>query len=468
MPTEAPDRLPDLQPRRLRFGLGSATTRLVALVFGVQILLSGTVLFYVYAATAREVERQERAVVTELRDDLLAGFRSGGQPVLARLIRSRLAAAHGETIATLVDADGRVVAGNLAAWPATVTPASSWRIIALYRLGADHAERMGVIAAALPDGGKLLAGRVVETNLKLVRINSEAILAALLAAVPLALLMALLLGRIVNSRLHAVSATAAAVASGDLSQRVPRDGSGDAFDTLAGAVNTMLARVETLVGELRIITDGLAHDLRSPLTRLKSTLERARSEIADPGALAALESVSTEADQVLAMLGTALQISRAEAGIGRDMFVDTNVDALVDDVVEVYGPVAEDQGVSLSVAPRHGMVGLRPLHRDLVQLALGNLVENALKYAEGATAITLAAEMAGDSLVLTVADNGPGIPADRREEAKQRFARLDPSRHIAGSGLGLALVEAVARLHGGTLVLADNTPGLRVVLTLER
>ncbi len=446
-------------------GLGSATTRLVALAFVLQVLISAIVLFYVYTATVREVERQERAVVVELRDDLVAGYRSGGTPELARLITARLAAAHGETVAALVDAQGRVLAGNLAAWPATVVAGDQWRAITLYRTGAERPEPMGVMAVNLADGSRLLAGRVVESNLRLVRINTGAIIAALLVAVPLALLLALLLGRIINSRLRAISATAAAVAGGDLSQRVLRDGSDDAFDTLARAVNAMLARVEALVGELRIVTDGLAHDLRSPLTRLKSTLERARSETDDPRALAALEVVGGEADQLLTMLGTALQISRAEAGIGRERFDDTDVDALIADIVEVFGPVAEDQGIALCVA-QGPPVGHARLHRDLVQQALSNLVENAIHYAVGATHITVSARSASETLVLTVADDGPGIPADRREEAKRRFARLDPSRHSAGSGLGLALVESVARLHDGRLELLDNGPGLRAEMTL--
>ncbi len=438
------------------------------LAFAVQILLSATVLSYVFAATSREVNRHERTVVNELRDDLLASYRSGGEAELATLIRARLAAPHGETVLALVDRSGRIVAGNLSAWPARMLPEPGWQVVTLQRVGVAQPESVGVTATNLDHGARLLAGRVVESNLRLVRINSQATIAALLVAVPLALLLAVLIGRIVNSRLRAVSATASMVAGGDLSQRVPRDSSGDAFDTLAGAVNTMLARVESLVDELRIVTDGLAHDLRSPLTRLKSTLERARTETRDAAALAALDSVSTEADQVLAMLAMALQISRAEAGIGRDMFVDTDIGALVDDIVEVYGPVAEDQGISLVSGRREGLAGTIRLHRDLVQQAIANLVENALKYGDGATEISVSAQGSPGSVALTVADNGPGIPAARRDEAKQRYSRLDPSRHIAGSGLGLALVEAVARLHGGALVLDDNAPGLRAVLTLER
>ncbi|MEY2884304.1 MAG: hypothetical protein RL490_2028 [Pseudomonadota bacterium] len=445
-------------------GLGSVTTRLVALVFGLQILITAIVLTYVYAATEREVARQERAVVAELRDDLVASYRSGGEIALTRLIRARLAAAHGDLVLALAGSDGRIIAGNLAEWPQGMAPGSSWRVLTLARTGVATPERMGVVTLALGQGRQLLAGRVVESNLRLARINTEAILAALLVAVPLALLLALLLGRILTDRLSAISGTAAAVTGGDLSQRVPRDGSGDAFDTLAGAVNTMLDRVDGLIGELRIVTDGLAHDLRSPLTRLKSTLERARGDTDDATALAALDNVAGEADQVLAMLAMALQISRAEAGIGRDRFVTTDVDALIADIVEVFGPSAEDQGLALTVAGTS--VGSARLHRDLVQQALSNLVENALHYADGATAITVGAHIAVDQLILTVADDGIGIPADRRDDARRRFVRLDPARHASGAGLGLALVEAVVRLHDGELRLADNAPGLRVEMLL--
>lgn len=441
----------------------SAITRLLLLLFALQLAVSALVLGYAYLASARAVEREERAAVAGLRDDLLAEWRGGGEPALARLIATRLATPGADLVALLVGRDGRPLAGNLDAWPATVVADTDWRVITLYRRNGLTPEAMGVAARLLPGGARLLAGRAIDGNFRLAAINARALTAALLIAAPLAWLMSALLGRVINRRLDAIATTAVAVADGDLARRVPRDRSGDAFDALGAGINAMLARIETLVAELRIVTDGLAHDLRSPLTRLTSMLERARADTRDPAALAALDGVAAEAEQLLTMLATALQISRAEAGIGRDRFADTDIDALVADLAELFEPVAEDAGIALTAEATAGHVRV---HRTLTQQALTNLVENALKYADGATTIRLSARRDGDSLVLSVADNGPGIPADRRDEARRRFVRLDPARHVAGSGLGLALVDAVARLHGGALTLADDGPGLRAELTL--
>jgi signal transduction histidine kinase len=318
----------------------------------------------------------------------------------------------------------------------------------------------------LPDGSRLLAGHVVEGTLLLNEVGRSALIGAMLLAVPLALLIALFVGRLIDRRISAFASTVDAVSAGDLSRRVPADGSADAFDRLTHGVNAMLQRIEMLVGELRTVTDALAHDLRSPITRMKSVIEAALRDATDPANRLALGQVAEESDIVLAMLTTALTISRAEAGIGRDLFATTDVTALLGDAAEIFGPLAEDSGFALSV----GSVAAGPflLHRQLVSQAIGNLVENAMKYADGGSAIVLSSTNGAQGLRLTVADDGVGIPAERRDEARARFHRLDPARHLPGSGLGLALVEAVARLHGGELELADNHPGLRATIRLTR
>lgn len=453
--------------RSLTRSFSSATAKLILLVFAVQILLSGIALTYVYVATSRTVEAEERTIVTELSDDLLARYRTGGDAALAALIETRLAKDQGQIVALLIDGNGKIRAGNLSAWPATIGRSTNWRTMTLYRIGGSEPETIGVIAEPLSGEGRLLVGRVVDANVRLLRINVEVIVTALLAAVPLAFLLALLLGRFFNQRLRMLNTTAAAVAAGDLAQRAPRDGSEDPFDTLAGSVNAMLERIELLVGELRIVTDGIAHDMRSPLTRLKSVIEQARQKTGDEVAHAALESVSREADLLLAMLATALQIARVEAGVSNDRFITVDIETLLSDLVEVFGPLAEEQGVMLVDERRAEPVGKLLLHRDLVLQSLSNLVENALRYAEGTNVITVSAEPTAEGVSLIVADCGLGIPAARREEAKRRFVRLDPSRHQGGSGLGLALVDAVARLHNGGLVLEDNHPGLRAIMRLN-
>jgi len=168
---------------------------------------------------------------------------------------------------------------------------------------------------------------------------------------------------------------------------------------------------------------------------------------------------------LLAMLSTALQISRAEVGIGRDRFIETDLSALLADLVEIYGPVAEDQGMILTCsAPKDLTLAV---HRELLSQALGNLIENALKYAHGGGKISLTALAIPNGVLLSVADDGSGIPEELRNEARKKFGRLDPARSISGAGLGMALVEAIAKLHGGDITLEDNAPGLKVVMTIK-
>ncbi len=444
----------------------STATRLVALVFLLQIAATAGILFYVHQASVRALEGEQKALVAELRNDLLADYREDGEAELIKTIDIRLDSIRSDIpVILLMSANGKVIAGNLAAWPTVIPYHTDWRTLDLYRMAGTRAEHIGLMTSTLPGGSHLLTGHVIEGNLTLTRINEEAMIAAFLFAVPFALMIALFIARMINGRVRGIAATAEAVGQGNLSHRVTMDGSGDAFDALGHGVNAMLDRIEALIGELRIVTDGLAHDLRSPITRLKSVVERACIEVKDPVALTALEGVSTEAETLLAMLTTALQISRAEAGIGRDRFVAVDVKALLDDLAEVYGPVAEDQGFALTVDAPKGCTAT--LHRELISQALGNLIENALKYGEGGTSIVLAVKQDGGHLTLSVADDGPGIPPERIDEARKKFGRLDPSRHVSGSGLGLSLVEAVASLHGGTMTLEDNGPGLRVSVTVE-
>ena len=445
----------------------STTVRLVVLVFVCQVAMTAAVLGYVRSASESALTRQEQETVGELQDELVAAYAAGGEPRLIEAIGERLSFTFGNTaVILLTRPDATPLAGNLTRWPMSIAGNTRWQVLTLYRTSSITAERIGLTAVTLPDGSRLLAGHVVEGTLLLNDVGRSALIGAMLLAVPLALLIALFVGRLIDRRISGLATTIDAVSAGDLSRRVPADDSADAFDRLARGVNAMLLRIEMLVGELRTVTDALAHDLRSPITRMKSVIEAALRDATDPTNRLALGQVAEQADIVLAMLTTALTISRAEAGIGRDLFAPTDLAVLLGDAAEIYGPLAEDSGFALSVAAVPA--GTFLLHRQLVSQAIGNLVENAMKYADRGNAIVLSAASGGDGLQLTVADNGIGIPADRRDEARARFHRLDPARHLPGSGLGLALVEAVARLHGGELELADNHPGLRATIRLVR
>lgn len=445
--------------------LRSSSARFFVLVFALQLVSGTSLLVFVRYVIASDLERTSRTLVTSLRDDLLAEYRERGEGGLQALIRTRIAAPRARDAAVLLDgADGNQLAGNIADWPPPVPFDAGWRVVALYRMGRDNPERMGILATRLPDGNHLLVGHVIEGDLRTRRLLGEAMVAALVLAIPLALLGAMVATRVVTTRVEWIAETAHAVGSGDLSRRVPIDAVGDrdAFSALARAINAMLARIETLVTELRVVTDSLAHDLRSPLTRLRATIERASRETGDETALAALDKAAVEAEALLTMLATALQISRAEAGIGRDRFVATEVGRMIEDLAEMYGPLAEEKGFALVTEGR----GIAVVHRELLGQAIANLVDNALKYARPGGTIRLGVARSGAGLEVSVDDEGPGIPPADRAEALRRFGRLDPARSAGGAGLGLALAAAVARLHDGAIVLDDNAPGLSVRITL--
>lgn len=455
-------------PSRRWFGFARSTIgRFVGLAFLCQFLVTGGVLLFVQQASQRTVVAADQQAVQDARDDLLALHRSGGTAALKAEIARRFRSVEGErAVLLLTDPQGRPIDGNLGAWPAGLAADGRWQIMSLYRVGRDEPEPIGVIPLKLKGGGQLLTGMVVSNSLQLARIYEEALSVAFIISLVLALVIAIMLGRILARQVSDIAQTANDVGVGALDRRVPTDGSGDAFDRLGQSINAMLERIDALVTQLRMMTDGLAHDLKSPVTRLISVVEQASAQTRDDTALDALEKVHHEAQTLRSMLTTALLISRTEAGFGGDLLRDTDIGVLLRDVGEVYGPLVEDSGFALTIAAPESLVF--PLHRELVSQSLANLIENALYYAQGGDSIALSAGLADGHLLIGVADNGPGIPAENHAAALKRFGRLDPARSKPGSGLGLSLVEAVTRLHHGTVTLADNDPGLRVTLTLRR
>jgi signal transduction histidine kinase len=271
------------------------------------------------------------------------------------------------------------------------------------------------------------------------------------------------IARYVNRRVRALARVADAVSAGDFARRAPVGAGGDAFDVLARRINAMLDRIEALMSELRLLTDSLAHDLRSPVQRLRARVETAVTTTDEEQRDVLLAGVVKEADALTRLLTTVLEIGRSEAGTARAQFVALDPGALVAEIAEMYEPLAEEKGVLLHAEA--GPVSLVMGHRQLLAQALTNLVDNALSYG-GGRPVTLFARIADGAFELGVADHGPGIAERDRGEARRRFGRLDAARNAPGAGLGLALVESIAHLHGGTLELADNVPGLRATLLL--
>jgi signal transduction histidine kinase len=266
----------------------------------------------------------------------------------------------------------------------------------------------------------------------------------------------LLLGRSVARRAAAMEAALAAVQGGDLDRRLAVRPGGDEFDRLARRINATLDRLQALMAALREVTDDIAHDLRTPLTRLRQRLD----EAARAPTSAAIEAAQGEADRLLEIFAALLRIAQVESGTQRAGFGPVDLSAIAESVAEVYAPAAEERGQTLraAIAPGLAITGDPAL---LTQM-LANLVENAVRHGRDAGRVSL--DVTADGIAVT--DDGPGIPAAEREKVFHRFHRLDASRSTPGSGLGLALVRAVAELHGISITLEDATPGLRVRLTL--
>jgi len=276
-------------------------------------------------------------------------------------------------------------------------------------------------------------------------------------------------------RVDAMTETTRTIMHGDLGGRLPIAGTGDELDRLGENLNVMLERIEALMGGLKEVTDNIAHDLKTPLTRLRNRAEQAlRSAKNEPEYRAALEHTIEESDGLIRTFNALLMIARAESGQARDDMSEFDAAEIAHDIGELYEPLAEEKGIVLKVeadtpAPLKG-------NRELISQALANMVDNSIKYVEphsenanGVPAqIVVRALTDGDRILLTVADSGPGIPEADRARVVQRFVRLEQSRSKPGSGLGLSLASAVARLHGGELTLADNQPGLKSVIALPR
>ena len=441
----------------------STTLRVALLVFLLQVAAGVALLLVLDLKVQNGVRAAAALQANTMRDDLLATYGEGGLSGLVSAVRTRsLTAITPGAVLLVTDAAGRPLAGDLPAWPAGLPTKPEARQVSVYRTGRVAPEMMWVRATVLPGGGRLLTGGVVEGAGKVLHSFERAAMLCLVLAIAFAALAASLSARMIVGRLDRTVETLRAARSGDLSRRVAPDTSGDAFAMLAAEVNRTLERVDLLVGELKIATDGLAHDLKSPLTRLRSALESAARRAIEPDEAAIIERALVENDRVLGIVGTALQISRAEAGIGREHFAVIDLADELRGIAEIYGPVVEEHGRDLVIlASGPAMLSV---HRELLGQALGNLIDNSLKYGTGT--ITLELARVDGRAKITVTDRGAGIEASQRGQALTRFGRLDQARGLPGAGLGLPLAAAVASLHGGSIELTDAEPGLSVILLL--
>lgn len=436
---------------------------LISLAFSLVITLP--VLLFVYNQTDNLFEERIHQRLDDDQSDIMSAYSSGGPAILPASIEEAMKTGQLRGgVALLVDPAGRKIAGNLSGWPPVLPAPSEWNEIRLYSQGQLKPELFAIRTILLPSGERLLLGTTIEDRERMRASLVEALLGALLLAIPLGLIGGWAVLKIAERRARAVGNVAARIAGGDFSHRLDEGAGGEEFAILAAAINTMLERIEALVEQLRLVTDSLAHDLRSPLTRMRANIERAAESRNDDRRQQALEAVSLDIDRLLRLISATLEISSTEAGAGKQHFESFDLAGLLRDIDEIYNPVAEEHGIEVTVEEPESLTYFG--NRQLIGRAVANLVDNALKY--GGKAILLGAAEHGDFVELSVADRGLGIPAELREHALGKYRRLEESRTTEGSGLGLALARAVARLHGGDIELEDNRPGLRVVLRLRR
>jgi signal transduction histidine kinase len=449
-----------------------------------QLTLVYLVIFIVFAASllgyfALNTRRLITEQITTTVDTEISGLREQyNQGGIRRLVivvdlRSRRP---GSSLYLVTTATGEGLAGNVGSLEPGVLDHPGWLETSYRRLeapeGNDHRALVQVVQ--LPGGFRLLVGRDLEERERLFGIIANAGQWSLALVIVLGLAGGFFVSRRVLNRIEAMTETAQTIMAGDLTGRLPVAGTGDELDRLAEHLNAMLERIEALMRGLKEVSDNIAHDLKTPLTRLRNRCEQAlRGSSGVEDYRAALEATIAESDDLIRTFDALLMIARAESGQARDNMTEFDAAEIARDVGELYEPLADEKGIALTVeapvaAPVRG-------NRELVSQALANLIDNAIKYAgpngkvNGAPAeIVVKAGNDGERIALSVADRGPGIAEADRGRVVERFVRLEQSRSEPGSGLGLSLAAAVARLHGGELKLEDNHPGLRSTIALPR
>lgn len=449
-------------------GIGRALrSTSLRLALGFSLFFAGSALVlvgFIYWATAGYMDRQIDSTIRADVDGLADQYVRFGLAGLVASIQSRLATATDRgAIYVVADPSLHPVAGNLGTWPAPAGKNPGWFEVPIEINGRQSIARLHHYL--LPGGFHLLVGRDVEDRLRVQSLIVDALLWSVLFTMVLAVGVGFGFRRVLMRRIDSFGRTASGIVAGDLAQRVGLSGTGDEFDQLAETINQMLDRIERLMEGVRQVSNAIAHDLRTPLARVRGRLERMADEL-DPSTAGreAVEAAIAELDELMNTFNALLRIAEIDAGAQRQAFAAFDLSAALTDLAELFEAVAEDRGLTFvaTIAPGLTLEG----DRHLLAQAIANLLDNAIKYTPGGGRVTLDAVVDGPQVVIAVADDGPGIPADEIGRVRERFYRVERSRGTPGSGLGLALVDAVARLHDGMLTLDGQRPGLRAALHL--
>lgn len=445
--------------------LTSSTFKLALIAIGTFGVIVSIIFGYVYLSTSSYIRsRSDRAIMTEY-SSLRGAYEQSGREGLIELIQHRAAdKSFAENVYLLADPSSTVLAGSLETWPSTVTARSGW---AEFRAPKPPNASSGPLLRAMletfPAGDRLLVGKDISDLDSFTDQIKIAVISGIALIFILAGVASIGVTRRTVGRIESINATSRAIMLSGLDKRIPLRGSHDEWDRVAENLNLMLDRIETLMGEVRQVSDNVAHDLRTPLTRMRGRLEKAYhgQRRAEDDQLLIGDTI-VDLDAVLGMFSSITRIAQIETQARKGAFRTVNLAEIAGDVVELYDAAAEQDGTRLTLAGDREV--LVTGDRDLIFDAIANLVDNAIKHGRTGGQVIVANENINGSSVISITDDGPGIPANQYEHVFKRFYRLEQSRYTPGNGLGLSLVAAVANLHGARIEMLDNAPGLQFKL----
>ncbi|CAN1725133.1 histidine kinase [Hyphomicrobium sp. 1Nfss2.1] len=458
-------------PERIHRALSTTSFRVAAITVAAYLAFAGLVVGVLLWQTNRVLTSQVLATLGGEAQLLKAEAQAGGGPAIVRAVETR-SRSGAPGLYYLADASGTKLAGNLNRLPPEIVGSPNGGV---FRYAPDAISATEHLAVAIPvdigGGLQLIVGRDVEDQRRFASEMGTVYFLALGFLTLGGLVAGFAISRVALRRIETINVTARSIMAGDLTRRIALSGAADEYDALAANLNDMLDRIEALMNGLREVSDNIAHDLKTPLTRLRNSAEAALRDSGEVAYREGLEHTIEKADELIKTFNSLLLVARLEAGALEGNAERFDVGSAVRDVAELYEPVAEERGMLLEVN-----IGAGPEftgNRQLIVQAVVNLIENAIKYSgkpdpKRELSISIDLRDNPNDIEIVVADNGPGIALEDRERVLKRFVRLEKSRTEPGTGLGLSLVQAVARLHGGAVRLEDNAPGLRVVLQLPK
>ncbi len=437
-------------------------TLLYMLTFGASVMM---LLVFIYYSVVAETERQLKHDINVQLADLGRKFIYEGPGETAAAISHLLSKDNEHSLVLmLINKRWQTQAGNLEKWPGGKLRPADWIRIQITEQDGQTTHQAIAINSALPGGYILLVGRTLDSILRIRHVISDVLYICMVITALLAAAGGILLTLVIQRRIEEVNEVCRSVMGGELATRVAVSGSGDEFDTLADNLNAMLERICELIDGVRDISYSVAHDLRTPLGRLRNRLEALlHSSLPQEAVLEEIRIAMLEIDALVATFNAILRIAQAEMGAGIEHFETFALSETVDEVAEFYQPLAEEKRIHLTTQVQAGISFKGDRH--LLAQACANLLDNAIKYTQAGGEAHIALASDGERVRLTVSDNGPGVAAQYYGRLTEKFYRLEASRSLPGNGLGLSLVQAAMKLHGGTLEFSDNQPGLKITLS---